>query len=157
LRYNRVVSFDRAMIEAQLALGLIVSSRMPNIAVDALEAGLDGPAIRRLAALDSPTHFEVRDVLPRAMQEMGLVDVSREVAASRLATRRAKEILERGEDPLKHTRDFERLWIDAGYPRALAPVGNLDDELYIANMEEKEGRKFVIKRLREFVEGKDTR
>src|SRR3974390_3194006 len=101
--------FDRSIIEAQMTLGLICSSDMPSIACDALEAGLDGPAIRRLAALESPTFFEVREILPRAMLEMGLVQVSSGVAAIRLAKKRANEILERGEDPLKQTQEFERL------------------------------------------------
>jgi hypothetical protein len=110
------VAFDRDTIEAELSLDLIGSSDMPKVAWDALEAGLDGPGIRRLAALDSPSYFEVRDVLPRAMQEMGLATVTRSVAALRLAKHRAREILASGDDPLKHTRDFEHLWIIAGYP-----------------------------------------
>lgn len=43
------MAFDREIIEVPLALELIGSSDMPKIAWDALEAGLDGPAIRRLA------------------------------------------------------------------------------------------------------------
>jgi len=126
------VTFDRESIEARLAWNRIGSSDMPKIAWDALEAGMDGPGIRRLAALDSPTYFEVRDVLPGAMQEMGIVELSRGVAALRLAKNCAKQILQRREDPLKHTRDFEGLSIDADYSRELAPVGALDDEVFIA-------------------------
>ena len=126
---------------------------MPKVAWDALEAGLDGPGIRRLAALDSPTYFEVRDVLPRAMEEMGLVKLTPAVAALRLAKSRAKEILDRGEDPLKHTREFEWLWIRAGYPRELASVGNLDDDIYIANgiQSDDQIRKWVIERLKKMI------
>lgn len=147
------VAFDRHIVEAQLTLDLIGSSDMPKIAWDALEAGLDGKHIRRLAALDSPTYFQVIDVLPQAMQEMGLTKLDRGEAALRLAKSRAKEILENGEDPLKHTRDFERLWIDAGYPRELQAVGNLDDEVYIASggQPDEKIRKWVIDRLTEFI------
>ena len=109
------MAFDRDTIEAELSLDLIGSSDMPKVAWDALEAGLDGPGIRRLAALDSPTYFEVRDVLPRATQEMGLATVARSVAALRLAKHRAQEILASGDDPLRHTRDFQHLWIIAGW------------------------------------------
>lgn len=49
---------------------------MPSIALDALEADIDGAAIRRLAALERPTYFEVAEILPRAMEEMGLVQIS---------------------------------------------------------------------------------
>lgn len=128
---------------------------MPKIAWDALEAGLDGKYIRRLAALDSPTYFQVIEVLPQAMQEMGLAKVDRGEAALRLAKSRAKEILESGEDPLKHTRDFERLWIDAGYPSELTTVGTIDDEVYIASgsQSDEKIRKWIVDRLIEFVHG----
>ena len=148
------MQFDREIIEAQLALDQIASSEMPKIAWDALEAGLDGHAIRRLAALDSPTYFEVRDVLPRAMQEMGLNNLTREEAALRLAKNRARKILESGDDPMKHTRDFERLWIDAGYPRALASVGDLYDEVYIASdtLSDDQIRDFIVRQLKDLIE-----
>jgi hypothetical protein len=41
------VPFDRDQIEAKHALDLIASADMPQIAWDALEANLDGPATRR--------------------------------------------------------------------------------------------------------------
>jgi hypothetical protein len=63
------VPFDRELTEAKLALDLIASADMPSIAWDAWEAGLDGPAITRLGALERPTYFEVSEVLPRVMQE----------------------------------------------------------------------------------------
>ena len=66
------MAFDRDQIEAKLALNLIASAEMPQIALGALEAGLDGKAIRRLAVLEHPTYFEVAEVLPRVMQELGL-------------------------------------------------------------------------------------
>jgi hypothetical protein len=145
------VTFDRDTIEAQLSLDLIGSSDMPKVAWDALEAGLDGPGIRRLAALNSPTFFEVRDVLPRAMEEMGLAKLDRSAAAVRLAKHRAKEILESGDDPLKHTRDFERLWIIADYPSELCSVGTLYDDVYIAtgNQPDDKIREWIVERLKE--------
>lgn len=148
------MAFDREIIEAQLALEQITSSDLPEITWDALEAGLDGHAIRRLAALDSATYFEVRDVLPLAMQEMSMNILTRGEAALRLAKNRASEILKSGDDPLKHTRDFERLWIDAGYPRALASVGNLCDEVYIAssNLSDDQIRDFIVKQLKDLIE-----
>jgi hypothetical protein len=147
------VAFDRQIIEAQLALGVIGSSDMPKIAWDAMEAGLDGKFIRRLGALEAPTYFEVIEVLPQAMQEMGLTKLDRNEAALRLAKSRAREILETGEDPLKHTRDFERLWIDAGYPSALTTLGTLYDEVYIASgsQTDEKIRKWVVDRLTEFI------
>ena len=92
--------FDRELIEAKLALNLIPSADMPSIAWDAWEAGLDGPGTMRLGALEHPTYFEVSDVLPLVMRELGLSQVSRDEAALRLARRMVKEILESGDDPL---------------------------------------------------------
>jgi hypothetical protein len=66
------MAFDRELIEAKLALDLIASADMPSVAVEGLEAGLDGPAIRRLAVLERPTYFEVREVLPCAMAVLGI-------------------------------------------------------------------------------------
>jgi hypothetical protein len=152
------VTFNREIIEAQISLDLIGSSDMPKIAWDALEAGLDGKYIRRLAALDSPTYFQVIEVLPQAMQEMGLVKPGRGEAALRIAKARAKEILDSGEDPLKHTRYFERLWIVAGYPKELRTVGNLDDEVYLATtiggLRDDRIRDWVTEQLKAFVQGK---
>jgi hypothetical protein len=146
--------FDREMIEAKLALNLIASVDMPRIAWDALEAGLDGPSIRRLAALERPTFFEVREVLPRVSEEMGLSRLSTGEAALRLARQRASEILESGDDPLLHTRDFEQLWVRAGHPREIAGVGKLYDEVYIAesmNQPEEKIRTWVTARLTDLV------
>ena len=65
--------------------------------------------------LEHPTFFEVREGLPRAMAELGLAQITSGEAAVRVAQRLAKEILilERGDDPLKHLRYFESLWIRA--------------------------------------------
>src|SRR3981081_3524 len=115
--------FDRELVEAQLALHHIGTTDMPKLAWDALEAGLDGPATRRLAALHFPTFFQVREILPKAMQEWGLTQLSREQAALRLAKRRAREILQSNEDPLQHASGFYQLWFQAGYCAELREYG----------------------------------
>ena len=151
LDYNQLVPFDRELIEAQLALGLIPSADMPKMALEALEAGFDGPAVTRLAVLDRPSYFEVMEVLPRAKQEMGLAEVAIPQAALRIAKRIASHILTSGEDPLLQVRDFEGLWIRAGYPRELASVGTLYDDLFISKASDAENREFVITALKELL------
>jgi hypothetical protein len=150
------VAFDREIIEVELALDLIGSSDMPKIAWDALEAGLDGRGIRRLAALNSPTYFEVIEILPQAMKEMGLVKPSRGAAALRLARNSAKEILEQGKDPLKYIHYFQRLWIKADYSSKLQSVGHLSDDIYVAygTPSDEKIREWLIVQLREFVREK---
>jgi hypothetical protein len=124
--------FDRELVEAQLALQRVGTTDMPKLAWDALEAGLDGPATRRPAALQFPTFFQVREILPRIMQEWKLAQLSPEQAAVRLAKRRAREILQSNSDPLKHANDFYHLWVEADYCRELAEYGAFPDEVYVA-------------------------
>ena len=147
--------FDIEMIEARLAMKMIPSSDMPRIAWDALEAGLDGPAIRRLAALDSPTWSEIDEVLPSAMHEMGLRSITAREGASRYAVRRATEILRSGADPLKFTREFEQLWIATGHENEIVELGILDEEIVrvgrLIGRSEQEIRDSVSQQLKSFV------
>lgn len=146
--------FDRHVIEAKLALNLIPPRDMPKIAWDALEAGLDGPAIRRLAALDRPTWFQTNEVLPSAMREMGLQSVTKGEGAARIASSRAEEILRTGADPLKFTREFEQLWLATGYESEIQQLGTLDDDVNVARCmgkSEDQIRKWLTKELEDFI------
>lgn len=124
--------FDPRIAEAQIALNMIGTTDMPRLAWDALEAGFDGPAIRRLAALDFPTHFQVEEILGRAIEEMQVVKLTREAAALQLGKIVAQRILRSNDDLLKHLRDFEYMYWEADYCCELRSVGNLDDEVYVA-------------------------
>lgn len=124
--------FDRDQIEARLALDLIASADMPQIAWDALEAGLDGPATRRLAVLEHPTYFEVAEVLPRVKQELGLTQITVGQAALRVAKQIARELLLSGDDPVRKVRTFELLWVRSGYAKEIQTLGTLHDEVWIA-------------------------
>jgi hypothetical protein len=132
------VVFDRQLIEAALALELIPPIGMPELAWDALEAGLDGRAIRHLAALEQPTYFEIAPLLSKAKAEMGLSEVTKGEAALRIGKLLAAEILARRTAdnplPLCCAKQFERLWVKAGYPQELRCVGNLCDEIDLAEM-----------------------
>lgn len=105
---------------------------MPKLAWDALEAGLEGPATRRLAALHFPNFFEVREILPKVLHEWGIRQLSREQAALQLAKRPAREILQSNEDPFKHSYDFFSLWVETDYSRELAEYAELAEEVSIA-------------------------
>jgi hypothetical protein len=144
------MAFEPRAVEARLALNLISSTDMPALAWDAIEAGLDEPAIRRMAALVSPTFFEIRGVLPQAMKEMRLSRLGEGEGALRLARSRPQEILPTNSDPFKHLRDFEHLWIESHYCRELRDYGNLDDEVYVARVmgqPEEEIRAWILERL----------
>lgn len=160
LRYNLGVLFDRELIEAKLALSLIASADMPSIAWDAWEAGVEGgPATKRLGALERPTYFEVSDLVPRVMQELGLAQISHDEAALRMARRIAKDILESSDDPIQHLRDFKSLWIRAGYPHEISGLGTLCDDVWVARstgQSEAEIRESVISILRSFAQPLDS-
>src|SRR5215472_14258291 len=99
--------FDPRLVEAKIALGRISPDELPSVAWDVLEAGLDGPFIRRLAALVNPSGWEADQIMPAFMAEAGLKTISRQEAAVRLARQVARRILSEGLDPAVHTRDFE--------------------------------------------------
>jgi hypothetical protein len=126
------VAFDPQLVEARLALGLIGPDQMPALAWDALEAGLDGPSIRRLAALISPSGWEADRIIPAFMAESGLKSISPQEAAIRVARQLARRILLEELDPLSYSRDFEALYIRADYPKAIQEVGSLDDQKAVA-------------------------
>jgi len=152
------VPFDRELVEAKLALDLIASADMPSIAWDALEAGHDGAATNRLAALERPTYFQVAELLPCVMAELGLSQISKGEAAARVAKGIAEEILQSGDDPLKHIRDFESLWIQADYAHELGRLGTLYDDVWIAQSGDRsEGliREWVRSRLKDFLRSRD--
>jgi hypothetical protein len=151
-RYNEIVPFNRNQIEARLALNIIGSADMPQIAWDAMEAGLDGPATRRLAALVRPTYFEVADIMPRVMQELKLSHIAVGEAALRVAKDLAREILG-NDDPLQHLRTFEALWFRSEYAKEIQPLGTLDDETSVGRMmgkSEQQLRELVISVLKDF-------
>lgn len=119
------MSIDPHLIEAKLALGMIGPDEMPTLAWDVLEAGLDGPSIRSLAALVKPSGWETDQIVPAFMAEAGLRSISPQEASVRLARQLANRILVGGLDPLTYTRDFEALWIKADYAAAIQEVGLL--------------------------------
>ena len=131
------MAFDPKIVEARISLGLVSSTDVPKLAWDALEAGFDGPAIRRAAALQFPTYFEVQPLLPSLKKEMGLEELSIEDAARRLARIRAREIVQSGSDPLQHLSDFEQLWLASNYSPDLSEYGTLADDAYIAKIQGK--------------------
>jgi hypothetical protein len=125
---------------------MIYPEEMPSLAWDALEAGFDGPFIRRLAALDHPSGWETDQIASAFMAEAGLKRISIQDASIRIARQLANQILTEGLDPLAYTRYFELLWTRAEYPREIQDVGCLDDARSWLTDEEllKESRRVLI-------------
>lgn len=127
------MAFDPKLVEAKLALQRVGPEELPNLACDALEAGLDGPWIRRLASLINPSGWETDQILPKFMAETGLCQLTRAEASLRVARDLATRILSQDLDPLSFAGDFLRLWIDADYMDVLQKAGCLDDRIAIAD------------------------
>ncbi|HEX4008288.1 MAG TPA: hypothetical protein VHX60_19100 [Acidobacteriaceae bacterium] len=111
---------------------MISPEEMPALAADALEADLDGRPIRRMAALNNPSGWDVDQVLPGFMEEAGLSLIATGEAALRIARDLARRILQKGSDPLAYAREFEAILIRSDYASEIRAVGNLDDDQYAA-------------------------
>ena len=148
------MTFDRRLIEAKITLDQIGFHEFPALAADALEAGFDGPAIRRMAAMVLPTGLEIDELRPQFQHEAGLVTVSPATASVRLATQRANEILDGDLDPLCHLGRFERWFLDAECPYELRELGLLEEDAYVleySGKSEGEIGSWALERLRAFV------
>ena len=117
--YPHTVPFDPQPVEAKLALGMIGPEEMPPLAWTHWKLGLDGPSIRRLAALINPSGWESDQIILAFMAEADMKSISTQEAAIRLARHLAHRILSEGLDPLAYSRDFEVIWIRANYPTAI--------------------------------------
>jgi hypothetical protein len=108
-----------------------------------------------LAILERPTYFEVAEVLPRVMKELGLAQITIGEAALRVAKKTAREIVRNGDDPLRHVRAFESLWIHSGYAKEIRALGTLDDEAWLAKSmgrSDAEVRDWVMSVLKDFAQ-----
>jgi hypothetical protein len=120
--------FDPLMFEAEIALKLIPTEQLPLRAQDALEAGYDGPRTVRLAILESKSLSEIDSALRQMVTELGITEITPPQAAIRLATIRAKYLLDSGEDPLPSLPYFYRLLQAGDYPEELCELAYLADE-----------------------------
>jgi hypothetical protein len=74
---------------------------MPQLAADALEAGHDGPALRRLAGFGKPTSSEIGDLFTQTLHEIGNIRIrSSEQAVVFLSRMTASDIVEGRLDPM---------------------------------------------------------
>jgi len=120
--------YSLARAISQFTLGKLSYSDLPDVACDALELGLDGPAIRRLASLQKPSYFGVGDLFEKALQEMGIEQWSKRDAAVFLAKEIGRDVLAGKKEPLAGADEIWELCVAADYPKELAIFGGLDQE-----------------------------
>jgi hypothetical protein len=149
------MAFDRESPEEQIALNMI--QPIQRVAWDALEAGLDGPNVRRLAAEENLYgSFEGDVLLAKAMQEMQLVRLTKVEAAERRAKRRVREVLASNSDPFSCLSQLESLWrrVIGECSADMTTLGILDDEVSIARNQgqrDDEIREWLITTLKSIV------
>jgi hypothetical protein len=112
-------AFNPDLFVAKWYCSEVWSEELPAFAADALEAGYDGPALRRLGGLIKPTSEDIGDLFQRACDEIGTVKIlSQRQAVYWMSRVVATDIVEGRIDPVKGAG------ILAGYARLVdyAPV-----------------------------------
>lgn len=72
----------------------------PGVACNSLEQGRDGPALRQLAGLVGPTHFDIRELVPKALADAGMHPITARAAAIRYARFVSQQIVDGAVKPL---------------------------------------------------------
>ena len=78
---------DPEILQARWVLGGIEPARFVEIAISALEQGLDGRALRQLAGLSQPTKGDLGDLPARIFADMGLKPIGQDEALTILLAR----------------------------------------------------------------------
>lgn len=78
---------DPQLLQVRWTLGGIRSEDLPELAVSALQQGLDGTALRQLAGLVRPTMADLENLPERVFAEMGLKPMDKDAAVTLLMAR----------------------------------------------------------------------
>jgi hypothetical protein len=143
--------FDSLTFEAEVALSVIHTDRIPAAALDALEAGFDGPGIVRMAILDPQSGWEIEQALPRMLAELGCKSISGQAGGT--ATCQAPcsaDFIDRRRS-FAFTSLFYELMLAAARPAELLEVGYQEDALDVPGISEAERRSLAIEALQEFL------
>ena len=92
-RANGNERLDLGEVEASFYLGDLDPEELPGIALAALDAGYDGPALLGLARMSSPVARNVGDLFERALGEMGRSPLPKDEAGLRVARNTARKIV----------------------------------------------------------------
>lgn len=123
------MAFDPDLFAAKWYCSMVNPEEMPNFAADALEAGFDGPALRRLAGLIKPASRDIGKLFDEVLDEIGEVRVrSKEQGIFKLAKTVARAIADGQIDPIQGAQRLSHYAKEAGYPAGLAEFYQLADE-----------------------------
>jgi hypothetical protein len=121
-------TFNPDLFVAKWYCSRVLPEDMPTFAADALEAGYDGPALRRLAGLQKPSTADVGDLFQKSLVEIGRVKIkSQDQAIVFLSRLIAKDIVEDRLDPVQGAEVLAEYAQRLGYPPFLAEFLGLAD------------------------------
>jgi hypothetical protein len=121
-------AFNPDLFVASWYAGRVGPEHMPAFAADALEAGYDGPSLRRLAGLIRPTARDIGDLFEGALREIGTVPIqSKEQAFFFLSRLVARDILEGRVEPIRGADILASYAMILQYPECLVGFFGLAD------------------------------
>jgi hypothetical protein len=124
-------TFNPDLFVAKWYCSFLYPEEMPQFAADALEAGHDGPALRRLAGMVKATSTDIGDLFKQSLIEIGTVTIhNAEQAAILLARMTARDIIEGRIDTLKGAIFLAGLASRMNYPAYLVPFYQLAELPY---------------------------
>lgn len=101
----------------------LLESDWPATARDALEAGFDGTALRRLAAFEQANHWDVANYIEPALREMGTQNMPLEEALLWTAKDICRGIVEGSRDPFDGASEISQdLLRTLVFPKDLMPI-----------------------------------
>jgi len=120
------------LLAARWASGEIYPEKMPGIAADLLESGLDSPSMRRLAGeMHVQRIADVQDIVEKMFRELGVDLPGSDADAKMLSTRQiAREAIAGILNPWKAASEMHRIWsYEIWHHKDLCDVAQLSEEL----------------------------
>jgi len=100
------------LLAVRWALREIYPEKMPGIAADLLESGLDSPSLRRLAGeMNVGRIADVQEIVEKTFRELGIELPASEVAAKQQTSLQiAREVIAGIRNPWKAAAELDRIW-----------------------------------------------
>lgn len=143
-------------IAAKYRLGLLAPAELPQIGIEALEAGFDTPALRQLAGEDGNDFDGVKQLFEKALMEIGNDLPPQDEAALLVARSIAEEVIGGQLDPYEGARRiWSRVYVKNPNLKELRVFVGLASELEDDPQNKAEYLRDIIKQCREIVAGSD--
>jgi hypothetical protein len=144
---------DLMPIEARWWFGQIPNSKVPETALDLLEAGYDSPTLRQIAGIDDKSAIDLGTLFEIALKELGRSELSRDQAAKYLAAEICQEIVTGQLTPYEGARKiWWEIWENQRSLEVLRPFVGLVSEYEDDQSHRKEYSDDILKEASEFLQ-----